>query len=114
MFLSSPVASPVPRVVIGLVTLYGRVVPHPKSEYWRAELGYPKHLYVPRLALAQDAFVDRLLPSKRSERKIQELAAALSENYGIPAEVIDWQPERGPSLREVVSQLIRPRGDASA
>ena len=112
--LSSPAVSPVLRVVIGRVTLYGSTVPHPETMLWRAELGYPEHLYVPRLALAEDAFVERLLPSKRSDRKIQELARALNENYGRPVEVIDWQPKRRPSLRQAVSQLIRPRGGASA
>jgi hypothetical protein len=64
--------------VIGLVSLWGRVVACERG--WRAECAYPSRIFVPVPATDSKAW-----------RRVDELAFALAE-YGVPVDVV---PHRG-------------------
>jgi hypothetical protein len=66
--------------VIGLVSLWGRVLKCPRG--WRAEFAYPARIYIP---LHEDYAI--------WSTRVEELAFALTE-YGVPVEVVSHRGER--------------------
>jgi hypothetical protein len=85
-------ASPVPQRVIGRVALWGKVVECDGG--WRAERGYPTHIYVP-LATSAGGRVSRTRARRRAER----VAHAL-QDYGVPVDVVACEPDELAVLAE--------------
>jgi hypothetical protein len=60
--------------VIGLVSLWGRVLACPRG--WRAEVAYPQRIYVPIHAM-----------KVRAWKRAEEVALSLAD-YGVPVEIV--------------------------
>ena len=64
--------------VIGLVSLWGRVVAC--THGWRAEFAYPRRIFIPQRVRGRD-------------RRLEDVAFELTE-YGVPIEVVSYRSER--------------------